>query len=563
MRVRIEKGIARGTVEAPPSKSMAHRLLICAGLAGGKSVIHGIAASEDVLATLDCLAALGVRCEVGQDAAVIYGKKFRNIESPSTIVLPKAAPKSELPEATPRLEPIKTAPKSELPNAAPESELPKAAPKSEPTKEAFNFDSREDVLLEKEGEKRILNCRESGSTLRFFLPICLAIGGKSRLTGKGRLPQRPQDVYKIMCAQQGISFEQDEAGITVCGRLAPGTFTLPGNVSSQFVSGLLFALPLLSGDSRIEITPPIESRPYIDMTISALAAFGVKASWQDENTIFVKGSQDYIAAETAVEGDYSNAAFLDALNVLGGGVKVTNRRPDSLQGDRVYKQLFEQIKYMNMADHDKPIADERIADETLADKPIDISDCPDLGPVLFAVAALCGGGHFTGCRRLKIKESDRAAAMAAELAKLGVAVEVSEDEVVVGIRADAESLGGSENCAVSAVPKEEIRLEAVQKVSMEPGVASEEACKSRDALETAYESDDGLGAACKSEVGFGISPPTDAIDGHNDHRIVMAMAVLLTLTGGEIEGAEAVNKSFPDFFKKLEKLGIEVREIEN
>lgn len=530
MRVRIEKGIARGTVEAPPSKSMAHRLLICAGLAGGKSVIHGIAASEDVLATLDCLAALGVRCEVGQDAAVIYGKKFRNIESPSTIVLPKVAPKSET---------IK---------AAPESELPKAASESEPTKEAFNFEYREDVLLEKEGEKRILNCRESGSTLRFFLPICLAIGGKSRLTGKGRLPQRPQDVYKIMCAQQGISFEQDEAGITVCGRLAPGTFMLPGNVSSQFVSGLLFALPLLSGDSRIEITPPIESRPYIDMTISALAAFGVKASWQDENTIFVKGSQDYIAAETAVEGDYSNAAFLDALNVLGGGVKVTNLRPDSLQGDRVYKQLFEQIKYMNMADHDKPI---------------DISDCPDLGPVLFAVAALCGGGHFTGCRRLKIKESDRAAAMAAELAKLGVAVEVSEDEVVVGIRADAESLGGSESCAVSAVPKEEIRLEAVQKVSMEPGVASEEACKSRDALETAYESDDGLGAACKSEVGFGISPPTDAIDGHNDHRIVMAMAVLLTLTGGEIEGAEAVNKSFPDFFKKLEKLGIEVREIEN
>ena len=462
MRVRIEKGRACGVVEAPPSKSMAHRLLICAGLAGGRSVIHGIAASEDVLATLDCLAALGVRCEVEKDTVTVYGNKFHKSEDASAF-------------------------ESDCHFGSDCCLLSGGQSGSDGCSASGSGGTAPNDALEKYTdtvEKRILSCRESGSTLRFFLPICLAIGGKSVFKGKGRLPERPQDVYRKICEEQGISFSQDSGGITVEGYLKPARFTLPGNVSSQFVSGLLFALPLLSGDSKIEIIPPVESRPYIEMTIAALESFGVTASWEDENTLFVKGRQSYEPQETAVEGDYSNAAFLDALGVLGGDVKVSNLRPDSLQGDKVYGRLFDLIK----SEGKKKV-------QSGVQKRIDISDCPDLGPVLFAVAAACGGGHFTGCRRLKIKESDRAAAMAAELAKLGVPVEVGEDEVVVGA------------CTLHA--------------------------------------------------------PQVPIDGHNDHRIVMAMAVLLTLTGGEIEGAEAVNKSFPDFFEKLKKLGIEVRKFEN
>ncbi|MGN1081192.1 MAG: 3-phosphoshikimate 1-carboxyvinyltransferase, partial [Acutalibacteraceae bacterium] len=242
-----------------------------------------------------------------------------------------------------------------------------------------------------------------------------------------------------------------------------------------FISGLLFALPLLCGDSKICITPPIESRSYIDMTISALKSFNVEAVWQDENTIFVRGNQSYDANEVFVEGDYSNAAFFEALNIFGGSVEIGNLSPDSIQGDRVYSRYFEQLKRGTPTLH--------------------ISDCPDLGPVLFAVASAKNGGVFSGTKRLKIKESDRGEAMAAELRKFGVSVTVYDDEIVV------------------------------------------------------YPAD--------------FHAPDAELDGHNDHRIVMSEAVLLTLTGGVIDGAEAAAKSFPDFFERLSYLGIEVEKIGN
>ena len=404
MKVRIGRGTAKGTVSAPPSKSMAHRLLICAGLSDGECIVHGISDSEDMLATMDCLRALGVQCEREKDTVKVSG-----------------------------------------------------------------IDIRKAAASEK------LNCRESGSTLRFFVPIALLTGKETVLAGSRRLMERPLSVYEELFLQRGIAFQKTEREIRTRGSLRYGSFEMDGNVSSQFVTGLLFALPLLEGDSRIVLRPPVESRSYIDMTLYALRMFGVEAGWQEENVLYIKGNQCYHAEEVFVEGDYSNAAFFEALNLLGGQVKIENLRKDSLQGDRVYEELFEALK--------RPGAE------------LDLSDCPDLGPVLFAAAASECGGKFTGTSRLKIKESNRGDAMAEELRKFGVTVEVLENEVIVGRQ--------------------------------------------------------------------GLREPKENLDGHNDHRIVMSEAVLLTQTGGIIDGAEAVSKSFPDFFEKLASLGIEVERIEN
>ena len=401
MKIHINEGVARGNISAPPSKSMAHRLLICAAMCEGVSTVRGISTCEDVLATLDCLGALGVRCEqVGKDV-VVRGKKPQDMRP------------------------------------------------SEP-----------------------LKCRESGSTLRFMIPIAMRSEQTAVFYGAKSLMSRPMSVYENMCRERGLTYLSDGESIVVKGQLGGGEFTLPGDVSSQFISGLLFALPTADKDSTIRILPPIESRSYIDLTIDALKSFGVKAVWQDEHTIFIKGKQKYNPTDVTVEGDYSGAAFPEALNLFGGEVCVSGLRPDTIQGDSVYK------KYYDMLVRGVPT--------------IHIGDCPDLGPVLFAIAAAKNGGVFTGTRRLKIKESDRAAAMAEELKKFGTSVTVYEDTVVI-------------------YPAE-------------------------------------------------FHAPSEVLCGHNDHRIVMALSVLLTLTSGEIEGAEAVSKSYPAFFENLEALGIEVIE---
>jgi len=402
MKIHINEGVARGNISAPPSKSMAHRLLICAAMCEGVSTVRGISTCEDVLATLDCLGALGVRCEqVGEDV-IVCGKKPQDMRP------------------------------------------------SEP-----------------------LKCRDSGSTLRFMIPIAMRSEQTAVFYGAKSLMSRPMSVYENMCRERGLTYLSDGESIVVKGQLGGGEFTLPGDVSSQFISGLLFALPTADKDSTIRILPPIESRSYIDLTIDALKSFGVSAVWQDEHTIFIKGKQKYNPTDVTVEGDYSGAAFPEALNLFGGEVCVSGLRPDTIQGDSVYK------KYYDMLVRGVPT--------------IHIGDCPDLGPVLFAIAAAKNGGVFTGTRRLKIKESDRAAAMAEELKKFGTSVSVYEDTVVI-------------------YPAE-------------------------------------------------FHAPSEVLCGHNDHRIVMALSVLLTLTGGEIEGAEAVSKSYPAFFENLEALGIEVNEI--
>ena len=403
MNVRIYKGTPQGCVNAPPSKSMAHRLIICAAMANGESVINGISDCEDVAATIKCLGMLGAKITQEGNVARVQGVDML-------------------------------------------SAMPRAA----------------------------LDCNESGSTLRFLLPIALLSGKNALFIGADGLMRRPMHVYENLCKQTGLSYNADGESIAVRGPLSSGEYEVVGNVSSQFISGLLFALPILPKDSKIKIIPPVESRSYIDLTIEALALFGVQVKWIDDTTLYIKGGQKYQPSSVTVEGDYSGAAFIDAFKLFGANVSVSNLNPDSTQGDKVYKTLYDMIKKGVPTIH--------------------IGNCPDLGPILFAAAAAKHGAVFTGTKRLRIKESDRAAVMAEELSKFGVSVTVYDDKVVV------------------------------------------------------------------YPVSF--HAPTEKLYGHNDHRIVMSLAVLSTLTGGEIIGADAINKSYPSFFEDLKTLGIEVEEYE-
>ena len=404
MNITIEPSTANGLLQVPPSKSMAHRLLLCAGFAPGTSLISNVDDSDDLLATQDCLRALGAQITREGSSAAIHGIDPRQIN-----------------------------------------------------------------------RQAILPCRASASTLRFLIPACLLSGQEMQLTGIGKLFTRPLGIYEEICNAQGIKFEKHGNSLTIAGELKPGRYVVPGNISSQFISGLLFALPLLDGDSTIELVPPVESRPYIRMTAEALKLFGItvlpdchnSVQPQDFRKIFIPGGQKYCPRNLQVEGDYSAAAFFDALNLLGGNVQVVGLKENSLQGDQVYRHHFEVLR-------------DRFGE-------IDLTDCPDLGPILIAMAAALHGGRFTGTRRLRMKESDRGAAMQQELRKMGGRIEVHENEILV-------------------LP--------------------------------------------------GVSRPREMLEGHNDHRIVMALSILLTGTGGSIRGAEAVSKSLPDFFDRLRSLGI-------
>lgn len=316
----------------------------------------------------------------------------------------------------------------------------------------------------------VLDCGASGAVLRFLIPAAIASGREVTFTGVPRLFERPLGVYEEICAARGIKFERGESSLSVKGRLSAGIYKIPGDVSSQFASGLLFALPQLDGESRIEFTTPAESKGYIDMTLSALGTFGVSARRTADGTLITSGECKFRPANAAVPGDYSGAAFFAAMNCLGSEIEIGGLDPNSLQSDMAYEEIFPQL--------------------CRGCPTVDISDCPDLAPVLFALAAAKNGGTFTGTRRLAYKESSRAAVMAQELAKLGAALEIGENSVSVS--------------------------------------------------------------------GGGLHAPAEKLCSHGDHRIAMALAVLCTVFGGTISGAEAVYKSFPDFFDMMKDLGFSI-----
>ncbi len=440
--MEIKKSLARGTVSAPPSKSMAHRHLICSALSDGKCTVSNVHFSQDILATLGCIKTLGADVKVEGNSVIVNGIGASLFDGRKKT---RAGASITVGESS-NTQTVSTMQTTTAAQTAAQTPSQKGA--------------------------RQFDCNESGSTLRFFIPISLMDSSASIFTGSRVLMSRPLSVYEEICRRQGIRFELSERGLETSGLLRSGTFTVPGNISSQFVTGLLYVLPVLDGDSTIVLTDTVESRSYIDMTLLVQKIFGITAVWKDERTLYVPGNQKYRAKDSVVEGDFSNSAFLEAFNFLGGNVNVLGLNEQSLQGDRIYREYFKKLASGFCT--------------------LDVSDCPDLGPILFTVAAALEGAEFTGTRRLKIKESDRGFAMCRELSKFGVKTLLEENRIVV------------------------------------------------------YRSD--------------LKSPTEELDGHNDHRIVMALATLLALTGGKINGSSAVRKSFPDYFKQVRKLGIKAQE---
>ena len=358
MEKRLTPGVFAGTVTPPSSKSAGHRLLLCAALAPGRSVVEGLSLSQDIRATLDCIRALGARAELAGNRCTVEGTPL-----PHTL------------EALP----------------------------------AFP-------------------CGESGSTLRFFLPVALAGVGGGRFTGARRLLERPLEPYFAIFRRQGIAFTQEPEALTVSGRLRAGTFSLPGNVSSQFFTGLLLAAPLLSGESRVLCAGPLESAEYVDMTIAAMALAGREVERLPNGVGYLVTPGPYRPFTVRVEGDWSAAAFWYAANFPDGGVKILGLDDASPQGDKVIASLAQSLARPGEAR-------------------IDVSGCPDLVPALAALAALRPGEvtYIINAARLRLKESDRLATVTAVLSALGADIQETPDSLVIRGK---EALAGG--CVVSS-----------------------------------------------------------------------------------------------------------------
>lgn len=400
MDILIKPSVLKGKLNIPASKSCAHRAVICAALAKGKSKISGITMSKDIEATIEAMRSLGASFEINGSELTVNGMNG-------------------------------------------------------------NFRGQADI-----------DCNESGSTLRFVIPIAAALGVHTIFRGKGRLPMRPVDIYIRELSEHGVKFITEKMPYEIDGRLCGGTYKIEGNVSSQFITGLLFALPLVSEDSKIILTSRLESRPYVDITIDMLRRFGIVIN-ETESGFTIKGGQTYTPCDERVEGDYSQAAFFYVANALGSQVEIGNLNPDSVQGD---KKIIELI-------------DIACENGKIKGYKADCSDIPDLVPILSVLGAYGSEASLIyNAERLRIKESDRLAACADMLNKLGGNVSVTADGL--DIQPVAKLHGG-------------------------------------------------------------------VIDGFGDHRIVMAAAIAALRCDGEviIKGAEAAEKSYPDFFKDYTMLG--------
>lgn len=365
-----------GKIHIPSSKSMGHREIICAGLAQGTSVIDNISMSKDIEATCRCLQALGVQIE--------------NVPS--------------------------------------------------------RFAGRTALRVTGSGKLTAAesgaDCGESGSTLRFIIPLAALLGQPFTLTGHGRLVSRPlQAYYDIFDSQQlGYSTENGQLPLTVNGHLQSGQYQLPGDVSSQYVSGLLFALPLLEGDSVLEITSPLESASYVNLTLSCLAKYGIKIENEEHRLYKIPGRQKYQPQNSNVEGDWSQAAFWLVAGTLGRQVSSTGLTADSLQGDRAVLNIMQRMGAKLTQEQDAVTAEQ----STTAGCVIDAADCPDIIPVLTVLAAVSAGTtKIINAARLRIKECDRLAAMTSELNKLGAKITELPDGLIIegcaqGLRGGAQ-----------------------------------------------------------------------------------------------------------------------------
>lgn len=336
MDVKIKPKKLHGSVTVPPSKSVAHRMIIAAALADGISTISNLSPSVDILATMDCMRSLGAGIDFENNTAVIEG-----------MITPP--------------------------------------------------------------DKAVLNCHESGSTMRFLIPVACALGVNAKFIGEGKLPQRPITPFVEEFPKHGISFEFEKSDCSlpcsVLGKLTSGRFEIDGGISSQFITGLMFALPLLQNDSEIILKSHLESKPYIDITMGVLKDFGCEIV--ETNTgYFIKGGQKLKPFSGDVEGDYSQSAFFYVANALGSDLKINGLKPKSFQGDKAIVEICGSF----ISSNQKPFQ-------------IDCSDIPDLVPILSVLACFCKGkSRIENVARLRIKECDRLNAMEDCLNKIGAKV---------------------------------------------------------------------------------------------------------------------------------------------
>lgn len=406
MDIKITPKKLCGMVTVPPSKSVAHRMIIAASLADGVSTVSNLYPSADILATIDCMLALGAKIDFKNEKAMIEG--------------------------------IKNIP-----------------------------------------DKAVLDCHESGSTLRFLIPVACALGVETEFLGSAKLPQRPITPFTDEFPKHGITFNFSKApnGCTlpcsVSGKLTAGQFNIDGGLSSQFITGLMFALCLLDGDSEIVLTSHLNSEPYVNITLGVLRDFGAVIS-KTENGYFIKGNQRLKPFSGAVECDYSQAAFFRVANSLGSELMIMGLNNASLQGDKQIMEICDNF------------------DKDSAPFELDCSDIPDLVPILTVLACFCKGtSKLTNIARLRFKECDRLSVTAECLNKIGGKVTVHDDSLEIE---GVNELHGGE------------------------------------------------------------------IDGHNDHRIPMSMAIAATRCTSPliIRGAECVKKSFPNYFDVYKQLGGEI-----
>lgn len=336
-------------------------------------------------------------------------------------------------------------------------------------------------------------CNESGSTLRFLIPIALVKAGEYVFKGQGKLVSRPLNSYYEIFDEKEIHYftNNGELPLKVNGGITSGRFKLRGDISSQFITGLLFALPLLSGDSEIIVTTNLESKGYIDLTLDVLKDFGIHINNDDYRVFRIKGNQRYMPRKFRIDGDYSQGAFYLVAGALGCDIKCEGLRKDSLQGDKVIIDILKRMgcSIVDTEDYIKALPSK------LKGIDIDVSQCPDLVPILGVVASLAEGKTkiFNG-KRVRIKESDRLFATATELNKIGAKIEELEDGLIIE---GVDGFKGGE------------------------------------------------------------------VDSHNDHRIVMALAIAATRADSEIiiNNYMAIEKSYPNFFEDYKSLGGDVSEF--
>lgn len=357
-----------GDVKIPPSKSMAHRAVICSSLSNGKSRISNIDFSDDIIATIRAMTSLGAIIEKKEDILEISG-----IFSKEGIL------------------------------------------------------NRENQLNQ---PKLTIDCNESGSTLRFLVPISLAFDGVKRFIGRGNLGKRPLDTYYEIFDRQNIkySYKENQLDLIISGKLKPDEFRVKGNISSQFITGLLFILPTLESDSKIIITTELESKGYLDLTLSTIKDFGVEIINNNYKEFIIKGNQTYKARDYKVEGDYSQGAFYLSADAIGEDISILDLKEDSLQGDSEVVEILSRMGMEILREGNKIKGITNGLNGTL----IDASQCPDIIPVLSVVASLSiGRTTIINAGRLRIKECDRLHAINVELNKLGANIEEKEDSLII------------------------------------------------------------------------------------------------------------------------------------